>query len=446
MDICIDSNILIYAFNAQSQFNARAEAILEELILTDGFAVTDISLIEFYQIITNDKVVGDPISPDKSYKIIKDVLLNKKIEVLETNIDILEAAFKSAANHSVRKYEIYDHLIANICKHNNIKKFVTANDKDFKKYDFFDVINPFPREKNKEAKKKEYSKVIPLSVPSIQGNEWKYIKECLNTEWVSSAGRYVELFEDKICEFTGAQHAVACVNGTAALQVALQIAGVRPGDEVIVPTLTFIAPINTVRYLNAMPVFMDADDYYNIDVGKVIKFLKEETEVVNNKSMQGDKINEASITINKKTGCRIAAIIPVHVFGNAVDLEKLMQVCKDQHIKIIEDATESLGTCYTQGGLKGKHAGTIGDIGCYSFNGNKIITTGGGGMIVTDNEEYAQKARYLTMQAKNDDIQYIHNEIGYNFRLTNIQAAMGVAQMEQLPEYLKTKKTKLSII
>ena len=271
MDICIDSNILIYAFNAQSQFNARAEAILEELIQSDGFAITDVSLIEFYQIITNDKVVSDPISPDKSYKIIKDILLNKKIEVLETNIDILKLTFESAANYNVRKYEIYDHLIANLCKHNNIKQFITANDKDFKKYDFFDLINPFSGEKKKEAEKKEYNKVIPLSVPSIQGNEWKYIKECLDTEWVSSAGKYVELFEDKICEFTGAQHAVACVNGTAALQVALQIAGVRPGDEVIVPTLTFIAPVNAVKYLNAEPVFMDADDYYNIDVDKVIR-------------------------------------------------------------------------------------------------------------------------------------------------------------------------------
>jgi aminotransferase in exopolysaccharide biosynthesis len=440
MDICIDSNVLIYAFNAQSQFNARAEAILEELILADGFAIADISLIEFYQIITNDKLLSDPISPDKSYEIIKDILLNKKIEVLETNIDILKLTFESAANHNVRKYEIYDHLIANLCKHNNIKQFITGNDKDFKKYDFFDVINPFSGQENKEAETKEYSKVIPLSVPSIQGNEWKYIKECLDTEWVSSAGKYVELFEDKICEFTGAQHAVACVNGTAALQVALQLSGVRPGDEVIVPTLTFIAPVNAVRYLNAQPLFMDADDYYNIDVDQVIKFLKEETKLVNSKSMQDDRSSEAPITINKKTGSRIAAVIPVHVFGNAVDLEKLMPICKERNIKIIEDATESLGTCYTQGGLKGKHTGTIGDIGCFSFNGNKIITTGGGGMIVTDNEEYAKKTRYLTTQAKDDDVRYIHNEIGYNFRLTNIQAAMGVAQMEQLPEYLKTKK------
>ena len=439
MNICIDSNILIYAFNAQSQFNAKAEAILEELMRADGFAIADISLIEFYQIITNDKVLSDPISPADSYGIIKDILLNKKIEVLETNIDILKLTFESAANHNVRKYEIYDHLIANLCKHNNIKQFITANDKDFKKYDFFDVINPFSGQKNKEAEKKKYSKVIPLSVPSIQGNEWKYIKECLDTEWVSSAGKYVELFEDKICEFTGAQHAVACVNGTSALQVALQIAGVRPGDEVIVPTLTFISPVNAVKYLNAQPLFMDADDYYNIDVDKVIKFLKEETKLVNSKLMQGDRSNEAPITINKKTGCRIAAVIPVHVFGNAVDLEKLMPICKERNIKIIEDATESLGTCYTQGELKGKHTGTIGDIGCYSFNGNKIITTGGGGMIVTHNEEYAKKARYLTTQAKDDDVQYIHNEIGYNFRLTNIQAAMGVAQLEQLPEYLKIK-------
>lgn len=282
--------------------------------------------------------------------------------------------------------------------------------------------------------------LIPLSVPSIQGNEWKYIKECLDTGWVSSAGNYVDLFEQKICEYTGSKHAVTCVNGTSALQVSLYLAGVKAGDEVIVPTLTFIAPVNAVRYLNAEPVFMDADDYYNIDVNKVIKFLEEETELVNSKSMQNDRNDETGIAINKKTRRRIAAIIPVHVFGNAVDLEKLIPICKERNIKIVEDATESLGTYYTEGELKGKYTGTIGDIGCYSFNGNKIITTGGGGMIVTDNKEYAQKSLYLTTQAKDDDVRYIHNEIGYNFRLTNIQAAMGVAQMEQLPEYLKIKK------
>jgi aminotransferase in exopolysaccharide biosynthesis len=269
---------------------------------------------------------------------------------------------------------------------------------------------------------------IPLSVPSIKGNEWKYIKECLDTEWVSSAGKYVDLFEQKICEFTGAKYAIACVNGTAALHISLLLAGVEPESEVIVPTLTFISPINVVRYCNAYPVFMDADDFYNIDIEKTIQFIKEET------------IYKDGFTYNRKTNRKISAIIPIHIFGNAVDMEKLVPICKGRNIKIIEDASESIGTVYTKGKFSGKHTGIIGELGCLSFNGNKIITTGGGGMILTDDEDYAKRAKYLTTQAKDDKIRYIHNEVGYNYRLTNIQAAMGVAQLEQLPEYLKIKK------
>jgi len=271
-------------------------------------------------------------------------------------------------------------------------------------------------------------KMIPLSVPSIQGNEWKYIKECLDTEWVSSAGKYVDLFEEKICEFTGAKYAVACVNGTAALHISLILAGVKPEEEIIVPTLTFISPINVIRYCNAHPIFMDADDFYNIDVEKTIRFIEEET------------IFKDGFTYNRKTNRKISAIIPVHIFGNAVDMEKLVSICKERNIKIIEDATESLGTIYTKGKFVGKHTGTIGEFGCLSFNGNKIITTGGGGMILTENKEYFEKAKYLTTQAKDDTLRYIHNEIGYNYRLTNIQAALGVAQLEQLPEYLEIKR------
>jgi len=281
------------------------------------------------------------------------------------------------------------------------------------------------------------SNIIPLSVPSICGNEWKYIKECLDTEWVSTAGKYVNLFEKKICEFTGVKYAVACVNGTSALQVALQIVGVKPNDEVIVPTLTFISPVNVVKYHNAEPIFMDCDEYYNIDVDKTIQFLKQETEQGKDVTLNG--VEEPLHCYNKKTGHRISAIIPIHIFGNACDLEKLIPVCQERNIKIIEDATESLGTYYTKGKYKRKFTGTIGDVGCYSFNGNKIITTGGGGMIVTNNKEYANKAKYLTTQAKDDEVRYIHNEIGYNFRLTNIQAAMGVAQLEQLQAFLEVK-------
>jgi len=272
------------------------------------------------------------------------------------------------------------------------------------------------------------SKSIPLSVPSIQGNEWKYVKECLDTEWVSSAGKYVDLFEQKIAEFTGAKDAVACVNGTAALHIALIIAGVKPDDEVIIPTLTFISPINTVRYIGAHPVFMDADEYYNIDVHKTLEFIQNET------------IYKNGFTYNKSSSRRISAIIPVHIFGNAVDLSPIIDICKERNIKVIEDATESLGTRYEKNYLSGKHTGTIGELGCLSFNGNKIITTGGGGMILTDNKEYAEKAKYLSTQAKDDEVRYVHNEIGYNYRLTNIQASLGVAQLEKLTAYIEIKK------
>ena len=270
--------------------------------------------------------------------------------------------------------------------------------------------------------------MIPLSVPSLKGNEWKYVKECIETEWVSSAGKYVDLFEQNILEYTGSKYAVACVNGTAAIQVSLRLACVKPGDEVIVPTLTFIAPINAVAYNNATPVFMDADNYYNIDIEKTIEFIKTET------------VYKKDFTYNKITDKKISAILPVHMWGNACWFEELYELCRERNIVIVEDASESLGTFYNDGKFKSKHTGTIGKLGCISFNGNKIITTGGGGMILTDDEALAEKAKYLTTQAKDDPIRYVHDEIGYNFRLTNIQAALGVAQLEQLPDILKRKK------
>jgi len=269
---------------------------------------------------------------------------------------------------------------------------------------------------------------IPLSVPSLKGKEWKYVKECIDTEWISSAGKYVDLFEKKIAEYTGKKYAVACVNGTAALQVSLRLAGVEPDDEVIVPTLTFIAPVNAIAYNGANPVFMDSDEYYNIDVEKTINFIKNET------------IFKDGFTYNKITNKRISAIVPVHIWGNAVWLDELVSICNERNIYIVEDASEGLGTFYTKGNFKDYHSGTIGKIGCISFNGNKIITSGGGGMILTDDEVMAKKAKYLTTQAKDDPLRYIHNDIGYNFRLTNIQAALGVAQLEQLPKFLDRKK------
>ena len=277
------------------------------------------------------------------------------------------------------------------------------------------------------------SEMIPLSIPSIRGNEWKYVKECLDTEWVSSVGKYVNQFEEDICNYTGGKYAIACMNGTAGLQIAMTLVGIEPGDEVIVPTVTFVAPINTIRYLAANPVFMDCDKYYNIDAEKTIQFISQET------------VFRDGFTYNKKTKKRIGVIIPVHVFGNPCDFEELIDVCKKRNIKVIEDASESLGSRYSQGKFAGKHTGTIGDIGVYSFNGNKIITTGGGGMIVTDNVEYAEKAKYLTTQAKDDEVRFIHNEVGYNYRMTNVLAAIGVAQLEMLPEYIKLKKSNFQI-
>ncbi len=272
------------------------------------------------------------------------------------------------------------------------------------------------------------SKKISLSEPFIFGQEYKYIKECLDTGWVSSAGRFVDLFEDKIANYTGAKFAVACSNATSALFISLKILGVKRDEEVIVPTLTFIAPVNTIKYLGAEPIFMDADEYCNIDVNKTVEFIETETKFKNN------------ISYNKKTGKIVRAVLPVHVFGNAADLESLQNICAERNIVILEDASESLGTIYTKGKLKGQHTGSVGQMGCISFNGNKILTSGGGGMIICNDEESYKKAVYLTQQAKDDPVNFIHNEIGYNMRLSNIQAALGLAQMENIEKALKIKK------
>lgn len=265
---------------------------------------------------------------------------------------------------------------------------------------------------------------IPLCVPEIRGNEWKYIKECLDTNWVSSVGPFVDRFERMVADYVGAKYAVATVNGTAALHIALLVAGVQPDDEVLVSTLTFIAPANAIRYVGAWPVFIDAEpDYWQMDPQKVVDFLEKECRW------------RKGALYNRATGRRVRAILPVHILGHPVDMDPILEVARKYHLVVIEDAAESLGAKY-----KGQPVGQLGDIGCFSFNGNKIITTGGGGMVVTDNREWAQRARYLTTQAKDDPLEYIHSEIGYNYRLTNIQAAMGVAQMEKLDEYVDAKR------
>jgi perosamine synthetase len=265
---------------------------------------------------------------------------------------------------------------------------------------------------------------IPLCVPEIRGNEWRYIKQCLDTNWVSSAGPFVERFERELAAYVGTKYAIAVCNGTAALHIALLVAGVQPEDEVLVSDLTFISPANAVRYVRAWPVFIDAEpDYWQMDPQKVVNFLEEECQWRN------------GTLYNKTTGRRVKAILPVHILGHPVDMDPILEVARKYNLTVIEDATESLGAKY-----KGQMVGTLGDIACFSFNGNKIITTGGGGMIVTDNEAWAEKARYLTTQAKDDPLEYVHEEIGYNYRLTNIQAAMGVAQLEKLDTYIATKR------
>ena len=270
--------------------------------------------------------------------------------------------------------------------------------------------------------------MIPLSAPSIKGNEWKYVKECLDTEWVSSVGKYIDKFEQEMASYLGAKYAIACMNGTSALHISLILAEVKPNDEVIVPTITFIAPANAVKYVGAEPIFMDCDDFCNIDVDKVRQFLEAQCDFV-----------DGSV-INKKTKKRIGAIIPVHVFGAPVDMDPLMELANRYKIKVIEDATESLGSEY-----KGKKSGTLGLLGCLSFNGNKIITTGGGGMIITDDEHLAKRAKYLTTQAKEEGMEYIHNEIGLNYRLVNVLAAIGVAQLEEIENYVEIKRRNFNL-
>lgn len=265
--------------------------------------------------------------------------------------------------------------------------------------------------------------MIPLSVPNLAGNEWKYIKECLDTNWVSSVGSYVDKFEKSLVDFTGASYAISTVNGSAALHISMLLSGVQQGDYVILPNITFVASANTITYLKASPILIDVEsDSWQMDLDLLEEFLNTETEVKNN------------VCYHKKTKRIVRAIMPVHVLGNMCNMERLTSLAEKFHVAIIEDATESLGSYY-----KEKHSGTFGQFGCVSFNGNKIITTGGGGMILTNNEALAKKAKHITTQAKSDSFEYVHDEIGYNYRLVNILAAMGVAQMEQLPQFLIRK-------
>ena len=269
--------------------------------------------------------------------------------------------------------------------------------------------------------------MIPLSIPNFEGNEKKYVDDAIQKVWVSTGGAYINQLETKMSDFLQVQQAVAVQSGTSAIHLALIECDVQPGDAVIVPTLTFIAAVNPVRYQFAEPIFMDCDDSLCMDPVKLGHFLASECDVVEDR------------VVHRATKKTIRAIVVVHVFGNMADMQAIMDVAADYHLPVVEDATEALGTKYTEGRYAGQFAGTIGDFGAFSFNGNKIITTGGGGMVVAKDNDKAAHIRYLSTQAKDDPLFYVHNEVGYNYRMTNVQAAIGVAQLEELPEFIQRK-------
>jgi perosamine synthetase len=267
-------------------------------------------------------------------------------------------------------------------------------------------------------------KLIPLSVPNIAGNEWKYVKDCLDTGWISSVGSYVTQFEQMVADFAGAKYGVAAVNGTAALHISLLLSGVKQNDYVILPNLTFVASANSIKYLKADPILIDADpNLWQMDLDLLEEFLENETD------------EKDGNLFYIKDGRRIGAIMPVHILGNMCDMDRFLAIVKKYPLPIVEDATEALGTTY-----KGTSSGRFSPMACFSFNGNKIISTGGGGVIISDDEALAKHAKHLTTTAKARADEYYHDEVGYNYRLVNVLAAIGVGQMELLSSFIKRKK------
>ena len=266
---------------------------------------------------------------------------------------------------------------------------------------------------------------VALHEPRFDGNEWLYLKECLDSNYVSSVGEFVDQFEQSLVNYTGAKYAISVVNGTAALQIALKLAGVNSGEEVLLPALTFVATANAISYLGAIPHFVDSEEStLGIDVAKLREYLSANTE------------GQSGLCINKSTKRVIRALVPMHTFGHPSDLEQLLSIARDFNLVLVEDAAESLGSFY-----KGQHTGTFGLLGTLSFNGNKTITTGGGGAILTNDEELAIRAKHLTTTAKiSHKWEFDHDEIGYNYRMPNINAALGCAQMEKLPEKISSKR------
>lgn len=270
---------------------------------------------------------------------------------------------------------------------------------------------------------------ISLSRPVLAGNELKYVSECVESGWVSTASPLIGQFEQQIASCVGSPYAVACASGTAALHVALILVGVKPGDLVIVPSLTFIATINAVRYVGADPMFVGCDVHMNMEAQIVRDFCERECK------------HTSSGLLERSSGRRVAAIVPVHVFGNPCDMTALLEIASDYGLPIVEDAAEGLGSSWSAGDLKGRSVGTAGDFGAFSFNGNKIITTGGGGMLVTNDEALAAHARHLTTQAKSDTVRFVHDEVGFNYRLGALGAALGMAQLEQLDQFMSRKQS-----
>ena len=264
-----------------------------------------------------------------------------------------------------------------------------------------------------------------LHEPSFAGNEWLYLKECLDSTFVSSAGKFVDRLEVELAAYTGAKHAIAVVNGTAALHIALKLAGVGANDEVLVPALTFVATANAVTYCSAIPHFVDSEERtLGVDAAKLREYLNAST------------AQHSGQCVNRKSGRVIRALVPMHTFGHPVDLDGLLAIAKDFNLALVEDAAESLGSYY-----HGRHTGTFGQFGTLSFNGNKTITTGGGGAILTTDAGLARHARHLTTTAKLPHAwDYVHDEIGYNYRMPNLNAAVGCAQLEQLPALLAAKR------
>ena len=269
-------------------------------------------------------------------------------------------------------------------------------------------------------------KLIPLSIPNFEGNERKYVDDALDQGWVSTGGAYITKLEQEMAKFLHVENVAACQSGTSALHLSLVESGIKPGDVVIVPPLTFIAAVNPVKYQFATPVFIDCDDSFCMDPKKLRSFCENECK------WDGETL--------KHNGAPVKAIVVVHVFGNMADMASIMDVAEKYNLKVIEDATEALGSKYTEGRYAGKYAGTIGHFGAFSFNGNKIITTGGGGAVTARDTKAVDHIRFLSTQAKTDPHYYIHNEVGYNYRMTNLQAALGVAQMEELPEFINRKQ------